>query len=109
MISEYEDDYLIEFNSEKDIDKLREEISSLLKTLEKRDGEIKRKVFTINYLVELLQFIVTRCDVSYNDLIEYAAAVMRKCWEVPTQEEFTEYLKSNGKKYWKNHKKGMKE
>lgn len=45
MISEYEDDYLIEFDSEKDIDELREEISSLLKTLEKRDGEIKRKSF----------------------------------------------------------------
>lgn len=57
MISEYEDDYLIEFDSEKDIDKLREDL----------------------------------------------------CWEVPTQEEFIEYLKSDGKKCWKNHKKGMKE
>lgn len=79
MISEYKDDYLIEFDSEKGIDELKEEISSLLKTLEKRDGEIKRKAFVINYLIELLQFIVTKCDISHTDLIKYAAAVMRRC------------------------------
>lgn len=55
-----------------------EKISSLLTTLEKRDKEIKRKDFAINYLIELLQLIASRYDISHDDLIEHAAAVLRR-------------------------------
>ena len=53
-------------------------ISSLLTTLEKRDKEIERKSFVINYLIGLLQLIVSRYDKSHDDLIEHAVAVLRR-------------------------------
>lgn len=55
-----------------------EKISSLITILEKRDKEIKRKGFVIDYLIGLLQHIVTRYDISHTDLIEYATTVLRR-------------------------------
>lgn len=55
-----------------------ETVRSLITDLEKKDKEIKRKSFVIEYLIELLQLIVSRYNVSYIDLIEFAATTLRK-------------------------------
>lgn len=55
-----------------------EKISSLVTALEKSDKKIKRNGFVINYLIELLQLIVSRYDISFIDLIECATAVLRR-------------------------------